>query len=36
MAMCYGLTNDEEERKKIGDLSLEPFASAKIKKLFSS
>jgi hypothetical protein len=35
MAMCYyGLFSDEEERK-IGSLSLEPFASARIKKLFT-
>jgi hypothetical protein len=34
MAMCYGLSNDEEERK-IDNLSLEPLASAKIKNLFT-
>lgn len=34
MAMCYGLSNDEQERK-IGDLSLEPYASSKQKKSFT-
>jgi hypothetical protein len=32
MAMCYRLSNDEEERK-LGDLQLEPYASSNIKKL---
>ena len=34
MGMCYGLSNDKEERK-IGDLSLEPYASSKKKKLYT-
>jgi hypothetical protein len=34
MGMCYGLSNDEEERK-IGDVTLEPFASSRNKKAFT-
>jgi hypothetical protein len=34
MEICYDLLNDEEERK-IGDLSLEPFDSSRNNKLFT-
>jgi hypothetical protein len=33
MGMCYGLSNEEE--RKIGNLSLEPFASARNEKYFT-
>jgi hypothetical protein len=35
MGMCNGLSNDEEERK-VGDLSLEPFVSSRNKKIVHS
>jgi DNA-directed RNA polymerase subunit L len=34
MGMCFGLTNNKDKRK-IGDLSLEPYASASHKKEFT-
>jgi hypothetical protein len=34
MMMCYGLSNDEEERK-LGDLQDESYASLNIKKMFT-
>jgi hypothetical protein len=35
MGMCYGLSNGDDKERKIGDLSLEPYASARNKKLFT-